>query len=221
MSTKEKPVEASEPPASRALSRSTVERLYSYYLLAKYAKEQGNNHISSRNLAEYLFIGDTQVRKDMAAINLVGAPKRGYELESLLAALRRTMGVDQVHRTVLCGVGNLGTALLRYSRFAEFGFRLAGAFDVRDEVIGQEIAGAKVLHVSKLPDVIKIFEVEIGILTVNMWAAQDLADTMVGHGVRAIWNFTPIHLKVPDYVVVRHEDFAGSLAFISHYLRHV
>lgn len=200
------------------LSRSSVERLYSYYLLAQRAQEQGSRHISSRQLAQYLSIGDTQVRKDMAAISLVGQPKRGYEIKATLQAITTAMGLDQIHRAVLCGVGNLGTALLRYSRFTEFGFQMVGAFDIRPEIVDKDIAGTKVLHVDRLESVIEIFSVEIGILTVNVWAAQELCDRMVSRGIKSIWNFAPIHLVAPKQVLVRNEDFAGSLAVISHYL---
>jgi len=201
------------------LPRSVVARLYSYYILVQYAREQGATHISSSKLAEPLSVGDTQVRKDMAAIGLTGQPKRGYEVEAALRSLRHTMGLDQVHRAVLCGVGHLGTALLRYSRFSEFGFKVVGAFDIRPEVIGQDVAGTRVLPIDHLEQVIRIFSVEIGILTVNVWAAQELADRMVKAGIRAIWNFAPTHLITPDYVTVQHEHLAGSLTVISHYLR--
>jgi redox-sensing transcriptional repressor len=201
------------------LSRFSLERLYSYYLLVQRALDQGKSHISSRQIAQFLLIGDTQVRKDMAAIGIHGLPKRGYELSTTKAALRSAMGVDQIHRAVLCGVGNLGRALLEYSRFAEFGFRIAGAFDIRPEVIGEEIAGTRVLHIDHLNNVIDIFGVEIGILTVNVWSAQSLCDRMVACGVRAIWNFAPLHLQAAPEVLIRHEDFAGSLAVISHHLR--
>lgn len=201
------------------LSRSSVERLYSYYLLAVHAQHQGATHISSRQLAENLLIGDTQVRKDMAAINLVGQPKRGYDISDTIHALREAMGLEQVQHAVLCGVGNLGRALLKYSRFSEFGFKVVGAFDVREELIGTDIASTRILHVDHLEQVIEIFSVEIGILTVNVWAAQDLCDRMVQSGVRAIWNFAPLHLRTPPEVLVRNEDFAGSLTVISHYLR--
>jgi redox-sensing transcriptional repressor len=201
------------------LSRSSVERLYTYYLLAQRSLDQGHDYISSRQLAEYLSIGDTQVRKDMAAISVVGMPKRGYEISSTISALRRAMGLEQVHRAALCGVGNLGRALLEYSRFAEFGFRVVGAFDIRPEIVGADIAGMRVLHVGHLANVVEIFNVEIGILTVNVWAAQELCDVMVHSGIKAIWNFAPTHLSVPANVLVRNEDFAGSLSVISHYLK--
>jgi redox-sensing transcriptional repressor len=204
---------------SSGLSPFSVERLYSYYLLAQRAKEQGAEHINSRQLAQFLLIGDTQVRKDMAAINLVGKPKRGYPIAATIDALREAMGINQTHHAVLCGAGKLGRALLEYSRFTEFGFRLAGAFDVRSEVVGEDIAGMRVLHIDHLEKVIEIFGVEIGMLAVNVWAAQELCDRMVKCGVRAIWNFAPIHLHVPPNVLVRHEDFAGSLTVISHYLQ--
>ncbi len=208
-----------EPRPITDLSSSLVERLYNYYLLANRAKSQGQTHISSRQLAEFLRVGDTQVRKDMAAINISGQPKRGYEADATITSLRHTMGLDQVHRAVLCGVGRLGHALLMYSRFTEFGFHMVGAFDVREEVIGEDVAGTSVLHIDRLTEVIDIFNVEIGILTVNVWAAQEICDRMIASGIKAIWNFAPIHLRVPKHVLVRHEDFAGSLSVISHHLR--
>lgn len=206
-------------PLTVDLSRASIERLYSYYILAKRAQEQGSSHISSKQLAEFLSIGDTQVRKDMAAINLVGQPKKGYEVSAAISALSQVMGLDQIHRAVLCGVGHLGTALLRYSRFAEFGFKMVGAFDKKEEVIGKDIAGTKVLPIDHLENVINIFSVEIGILTVNVWAAQEICDRMVAAGIKAIWNFAPIHLQAPDNILVRNEYFAGSLTVISHYLK--
>lgn len=204
---------------SGTLSRSSVERLYSYYLLAKRAREQGVTHINSRQLASFLQIGDTQVRKDLAAIHLVGQPKKGYEIGATIEALSNTMGLDEVHRAVLCGVGKLGQALLQYSRFSEFGFKVSGAFDVSPDIIGADIAGTRVLHVDHLAKVIEIFSVEIGILTVNVWSAQELCNKMVECGIKAIWNFAPIHLQAPKDVLIRNEDFAGSLAVISHYLK--
>ena len=201
------------------LSRSSVERLYSYYLLTMHAKDDGATHISSRQLAENLLIGDTQVRKDMAAINLAGQPKRGYEIEATLVALRSAMGLNQMHHAVLCGAGNLGCALLEYSRFGEFGFKVVGAFDINPDTVDKIVATTRIMHVDHLEQVIQLFKVEIGILTVNVWAAQELCDRMVACGIKAIWNFAPIHLQAPDDVLIRHEDFAGSLTVISHYLR--
>lgn len=201
-----------------SLSRSSVERLYSYYLLSAHARDSGATHISSRQLAENLQIGDTQVRKDMAAIDLVGQPKLGYEIGATIQALKWAMGMDLVHHVVLCGVGNLGRALLEYSRFSEFGFKVVGAFDVRPEIIGQDINATRILHIDRLEQVIEIFQAEIGVLTVNVWAAQELCDRMVQAGIRAIWNFAPLHLEAPDGVLVRNEDFAGSLTVMSHYL---
>jgi len=201
------------------LSRSSVERLYSYYLLALHAKENGSEHISSKQLAENLLIGDTQVRKDMAAINLVGQPKRGYEIDATISALRDSMGLDQVHHAVLCGAGKLGRALLEYSRFSDFGFKVVGAFDVEPGVVDSTISTTRIMHVDNLEQVVELFKVEIGILTVNVWAAQELCDRMVASGIKAIWNFAPIHLRTPDDVLVLHEDFAGSLTVISHNLR--
>ncbi|MCC7478160.1 redox-sensing transcriptional repressor Rex [bacterium] len=208
----------SPPPLTDELSRSSVERLYSYYLMLQHALDRGKEHISSRELASYLSIGDTQVRKDMAAIGVSGQPKHGYRVEDAIQALRRAMGLDRTHATVVCGVGKLGRALLEYSRFAEFGFNVVGAFDIRRELVGRSIGGVQVLAIDRLPQVLEIFGVEIGVITVNVWAAQEIADKMVSGGVRSIWNFAPLHLNVPENVLVRNEDFAASLTVISRFL---
>jgi redox-sensing transcriptional repressor len=202
-----------------ALSSSSIERMYSYYLLAQHAQELEQTHISSRQLAGNLSIGDTQVRKDFAALGVVGQPKHGYRVAEAIAKLRETLGLDQLHPTVVCGVGLLGTALLKYSRFSEFGFRVVGAFDVDNKAVGQDVGGVRVLPIAHLEDVIRIFGVEIGVLTVPVWAAQQVCDVMVAAGVRAIWNFAPLHLEAPKHVLVRNEDFAGSLTVISHHLK--
>lgn len=203
---------------SEELSRSSVERLYSYYLLLQHANDKGQVHISSSSLARFLSIGDTQVRKDMAAIGVVGQPKHGYRVEEGIQALRRAMAIDRTHPTVVCGIGKLGRALLEYSRFAEFGFNVVGAFDVRKEIIGRTIRGVQVLHIEHLPQLLEIFGVQIGVLAVNVWAAQEVCDIMVKGGVRSIWNFAPLHLSVPESVLVRNEDFAASLTVISRFL---
>ncbi len=203
----------------QALSASSVERMYTYYLLAQHALELGQTHISSRQMAENLAIGDTQVRKDIAALGVVGQPKHGYRVHDAIDRLREAMGLDQLHPTVVCGVGPLGTALLEYSRFGEFGFRVVGAFDVDERIVGTDVGAVRVLPIAHLEDVVRIFGVEIGVLTVPVWAAQEVCDVMVHAGVRAIWNFAPLHLNAPKDVLVRNEDFAGSLTVISHFLK--
>jgi redox-sensing transcriptional repressor len=207
------------PLDEQTLSASSVERMYSYYLLAQHARELGATHISSGQLAQNLAIGDTQVRKDFAALGVVGQPKHGYRVVEAIGRLREAMGFDQLHPTVVCGVGPLGTALLEYSRFLEFGFNVVGAFDIDKRVVGRDIGEVRVLPIEHLEDVVRIFGVEIGVLTVPVWAAQEVCDVMVGAGVKAIWNFAPLHLSTPPEVLVRNEDFAGSLTVISHFLK--
>src|ERR1043166_4792132 len=117
MPSNSKPPENGPHSTSGELPQATVERLYSYYLLAQHADEEERIHISSSHLASNLAIGDTQVREDFAAIGLSGQPKHGYRVDETIARLREALGLDQLHPTVVCGVGNLGTALLKYSRF--------------------------------------------------------------------------------------------------------
>ena len=115
----------------------------------------------------------------------------------------------------MVGVGHLGSALLGYPGFKDYGLNIAAAFDVDDKKIGKEINGKKIQHIYKLPALAKRMDVQIGILTAPASAAQELAGLMIDAGIKAIWNFAAVRLVVPDGVIVQHENLASSLAVLS------
>ncbi len=115
------------------------------------------------------------------------------------------------------GVGNLGSALLGYQGFREYGLNIVAAFDVDDEKkVGTEVSGKKVLHAGKnCPKLIRRMSIKIGILTVPASSAQQQADAMVKAGIHAIWNFSPVKINVPPGIIVQHENLASSLVVLS------
>jgi redox-sensing transcriptional repressor len=112
-------------------------------------------------------------------------------------------------------VGHLGSALLGYQGFRDYGLNIIAAFDSDPSKVGTEVHGTKVLHVDKLPNMIKRMGIKIGVLAVPGQAAQELADTMVKAGIAAIWNFSPTKIAAPPDIIIQHENLASSLVVLS------
>ncbi|HUJ68338.1 MAG TPA: redox-sensing transcriptional repressor Rex [Syntrophorhabdales bacterium] len=200
----------------KPIPEPTLRRLPIYYqYLKKMQAESGLDHISSTRIGNDLNILPIQVRKDLQITQALGKPKLGYGVRELMATIEAFLGWNNTTDGYLVGVGNLGSALLGYQGFKESGLNVIAAFDVDEQKVGTEIHGTRVLHVSKLPNLIKRMGIKIGILTVPAQSAQSLADTMIKAGIRAIWNFSPVKLNAPPHVVIQHENLASSLAVLS------
>jgi len=195
----------------KPIPEPTLRRLPIYYqYLKKMQAESGLDHISSTRIGNDLNILPIQVRKDLQITQALGKPKLGYGVRELMATIEAFLGWNNTTDGYLVGVGNLGSALLGYQGFKESGLNVIAAFDVDEQKVG-----TRVLHVSKLPNLIKRMGIKIGILTVPAQSAQSLADTMIKAGIRAIWNFSPVKLNAPPHVVIQHENLASSLAVLS------
>lgn len=198
------------------LGRPLMKRLAHYHQIAAQAAERGLNHVSSAFLAELLGIDDSLVRKDMAIAEVSGRPKVGYDLADMLSRLEDLLGLGGRSDAILIGCGHLGSAVLGYPGFTSYGLRITATFDTDTAKIGREIAGHQVLPMEKCRSIIDIFRVEIAILTVPAVAAQELADWLVARGIKGIWNFAPVLLRVPVGVTVRNENLALGLARLIH-----
>ena len=133
----------------------------------------------------------------------------------------RDCEIGGVAQAILSGVGNPGWALLGYHGFGNFGLRIVGAFDADPRKIAKWVSGRKVQAVDQLARFVRRGEIKLGVLTVSAEVAQAAAELMVGAGIRCIWNFIPVKLKVPDPVVTQQEDLAEGLAVLSHRLHHL
>ncbi len=202
--------------AERPIPEPTLRRLPLYYqYLKKLRAEKETEYVSSTQMGSDLHILPIQVRKDLEVTSAAGKPKLGYEVEELMTTIEAFLGWDSTTDGYLIGVGHLGSALLGYQGFKDYGLNIIAAFDSDASKVGTEVHGTKILHVDKLPNMIKRMGIKIGILTVPAQAAQELADTMVKAGICAIWNFSPTKIKVPPTVIVQHENLASSLVVLS------
>lgn len=198
------------------ISRNQLMRMpiYRSYLLGKLAK--GVNEISAPTIARELKLNEEKVRKDISAISSqVGKPKQGRNIELLIKDIENYMGYNKRINAVLVGVGHLGSALLGYQGFAEYGIDICMAFDSNPNMDGQLVSGKRVYYTKNMSMLCRIMDIKIAVITVPAQHAQAVCDVLVEAGVKAIWNFAPIHLIVPSDVVVHNENMAASLAVLS------
>jgi len=174
--------------------------------------------ISSQTLAKLAGVKPEQVRKDLAFCGQIGKRGQGYEVGLLRSRLESMLKHASLRPVVIVGVGNLGSALLRYDGFLREGFEIAGAFDLVD---GREIvhAGLRVQPMGLLRQFISDHEVRIAILCVPATAAQEVAEQLVSYGIRAILNFAPIVLQVPPEVTVNSVNLAIELESLGYFVQ--
>jgi redox-sensing transcriptional repressor len=204
-----------------ALKRLVLERLMRYYrFLSESTARKATPTVTSAEIAQAVDVDATQVRKDFAAIGILGMGHVGFDVCEVCRATRVALGFDQVYDAVLIGTGHLGGALLAYPGFAKYGLEIVAAFDHDKRRIGRQIAGCTVKPVATLRSFVKRRGIRVAILTTPVEVAQELTDLLVAAGVTAIWNFTPTHLAAPADVLVRNEHISRGLSEIAHHLKH-
>lgn len=191
----------------------TLYRLPIYLTYLKLAKEEGVKYVSSTKIAKEMGVDSTQVTKDLSHTNIVGKTRVGYEVEPLIDVLESFLRFNQVEKGYLFGAGSLGTALLLDHGLVQFGFAIESAFDVNPDKVGLNIGGTRIFHLDDFERVKKA-DVKVGILTVPVGEAQRVADIMVSGGLKAIWNFTSVRIRVPEDVVVQNTSLYAHLAVI-------
>jgi redox-sensing transcriptional repressor len=199
----------------RLVGRATIRRLPSYLNVIEAAHQEGQEYISGTVIAEALALESIQVRKDIAITGVVGRPRLGFPVVSLIEGIYRFLGWDRNKQGVLVGVGNLGSALLGYGGFAQRGLSLVAAFDVDPKRVGGDVHGVRVHHLDELPAICAERDLDLAVLTVPADAAQEAAEAITDAGIRAIWNFANAQVHVPANVLVQREDLSSGYALLS------
>ena len=199
------------------VSDAVIRRLPRYYRYLNDLHNKGVVRISSNSLGNKMGITASQIRQDLSCFGEFGQQGYGYNVDELRAEVGHILGVDNLHRVIIVGVGNLGHALLQNFRFLDTGFTLDSAFDVSPALIGSEVAGIPVLAMDDLEKYLETHPVDVAVLTVPHAVAQATADRLIAAGVRGFWNFTNVELS-SDSQDVRFEDvhFADSLLTLSY-----
>jgi redox-sensing transcriptional repressor len=198
-----------------AIPLLTLKRLPQYLEALYRFKKAGLKMVSATKIAVFTDVHMTQVRKDLAYTGVVGVPKIGHKIDTLIQAIEECLNWNDISSCFLVGVGHLGKALMGYSELSKKGLRIIAAFDSNPLLAGTYFQGIQIHSMEKFSNLLSRLHVHIGILTVPAEAAQKIAEEMVANGILAIWNFTPTRLNVPDEVIVENIDMSSSLAVLS------
>ncbi len=205
-----------EKVSEQTISKATLARMPLYLHFLQEENSKGAQYISSTVIAQNISVSSVLVRKDLALVSSeAGRPRLGFAISRLIVDIERFLGYDNLSNAVIVGAGGLGRAFLCYEGFKNNGLNIVAAFDVKEELIGQKIAGKEILPLSQMPDFVKENKIKIGVITVPKAAAQGVLNEMVEAGIQAIWNFAPAPLRVPKNIVLKTEDLAASLAMLA------
>jgi redox-sensing transcriptional repressor len=195
------------------LSLGVAARLSRYLQVLTQARKMGRETISSQELSDYTHINPTQIRRDLSGFGKFGKRGVGYNVDSLVAEIRKILRTSGQHNIALFGAGNLGQAIASSDIFADHGFQIVAIFDVDESVIGMHVGDMEVQDFSRLGDVVSADEIVVGVLAVPASAAQKVADRLVEAGVKIIFNYSEQLLQVPPEVTVHTSSPAVDLLY--------
>jgi redox-sensing transcriptional repressor len=200
------------PPGER-LPLGIAARLSRYLQILTQARKMGRETISSQELASYTHVNSTQIRRDLSGFGKFGKRGVGYNVDSLVAQIRKILRTAGQHNIALFGAGHLGRAIASSEIFADHGFRVVAIFDPDPVKVGEAIGSLTVRHNSELQSVVDDQEIVVGVLAVPTIAAQSLADDLVEAGVKIIFNYSEALLTVPPEVTVHTSSPAVDLLY--------
>lgn len=203
------------------VSELTTSRLSIYLRCLTRLELAGVETVSSQGLAEQFHLNAAQIRKDLAYFGEFGVRGVGYVVKDLRLQLRKILGLDRRLKVAVVGAGKLGQALADYPGFGREGFEVVAMFDTDPAKVGQHSrSGIPILHSRTLRAFATRTGIDIAVLAVPGEVAQDVLDLIVAAGVRAIMNFSPGGLRVPESVKLKHVDLTVSLEGLSFFLAH-
>lgn len=200
------------------ISAAVIKRLPRYYRYLGELIEEGTVRISSGELSKLMNVTASQIRQDLNNFGGFGQQGYGYNVEYLYGEIGRLLGVDRRHNIIVVGSGHLGQAIANYANFERRGFIVKGMFDKDPAVIGKKVRGIEIMGMERLEDFIKKNKIEIAALTLPKQQAPRIAEELVSYGIRGIWNFAHVDLKLPGDIVVENVHLSESLMRLSYNL---
>lgn len=195
------------------LTVGVAARLSRYLQVLTQAKKMGKDRISSQEIAEYTNINATQIRRDLSAFGKFGKRGVGYNIESLLAEIRKILRTQGQHNIALVGAGRLGEAIARSPIFAEHGITIAAVFDNDERKVGSSLGGVDVSGLDHIEEIARERNIIVGVIAVPAESAQDACDALVGAGVKIVFNYSQALLDTPADVQVHTSNPAVELLY--------
>lgn len=200
------------------ISSAVIRRLPRYYRYLGELIEEGIECISSGELSDRMKVTASQIRQDFHNFGVFGQQGYGYNVKNLYDEIGNILGLDRNYNVIIIGSGNLGKAIANYSNFEKRGFVVKAIFDANPALEGLEIRGIKVRNIDSLEEFMASENVDIAALAIPKTQAPQIAEILVGYGVKAFWNFAHTDLNVPSDVVVENVHLSESLMRLSYNL---
>lgn len=197
------------------IPEATVMRLSIYSRYLHQLMDEGEETISSGEIAHGVGVSSAQVRKDLAYFGEFGTRGVGYKVSDLYCQLMKILGLDHRWNTIIVGAGKLGSALALYQGFFERGFNICALLDVNPDIIGNKLGNLEIKALDQLAALVSEHQINIGVIAVPAAHAQDVTEQLLAAGVKAILNFSPRVLKVPPDIVLRNVDLSVNLEILS------
>jgi redox-sensing transcriptional repressor len=201
------------------ISMAVIKRLPKYHRYLSELLKNDVDRISSKELSEKIGFTASQIRQDLNCFGDFGQQGYGYNVRDLYNEIRDILGLNKDYNSIIIGAGNIGQALANYSRFEGLGFSIDGIFDTNPKLVGLKIRDIEIEDIDSLAQFLSKNKIDIGIICVPKNSAQKAASLLVENGVRAIWNFAPTDLIVPDEVVVENVHLSDSLLTLAYLLK--
>lgn len=201
------------------ISLSVIKRLPKYYRYLESINDKGIIRVSSKELSEITGLTASQIRQDLNHFGCFGQQGYGYNVSELIAELSKIIGVDKKYSMVLIGYGNIGHALYKYRSFRDLGYEFKSVFDKDPDLVSEKIDGeVEVKNIDDLEDYLKKEKIDIGIIATPKEVSQDICDKLCEGGVKGIWNFSPVDLKVKNGVVIESVHLDESLFTLTYFM---
>jgi redox-sensing transcriptional repressor len=207
------------PSNTAKIPGATIQRLPVYLYRLQAMQANGIKSVCSRELAEELKILPSRLRRDFHYFGSFSRPGHPYEVDHLIARLKDILDLVQPVDFIIAGMGHLGQAIAAYTQFEDDGFRLAGLFDINPKILGLNFRNVPIQDLDKLPELVTKKKIPLGIITVPADAAQSVADLMADAGIRGIWNFAPVNLKLPAHVILHDEFLSVGIMSLSYKMK--
>ncbi len=200
----------------KEISQAVISRLPRYFRYLGELKDEGIERVSSQELSDIMQVTASQIRQDLNNFGGFGQQGYGYNVEFLYEEIGKILGLDRKHNLIIIGAGNLGQALVNYVDFERRGFLFKGVFDVNPALYGRKIRGIEVQCMENMKQFVRDNNIDIAVLTVPKTEAAGIAERLISYGIKGIWNFAHVDLKVPEGIQVENVHLSDSLMKLSY-----
>ncbi len=202
--------------SKKKVSIAVIRRLPRYYRYLSDLLRMDITRVSSKELSTRMGITASQIRQDLNCFGGFGQQGYGYNVESLYNEIGNILGVNNKFHTIIVGAGNMGQALANYSNFEKRGFLITGIFDVNPKLIGKKIKNIEIMDLETVEEFVKKNRVDIAILAVPSDHTPEAAERMARLGIKGLWNFSPMDLKLPYDIIIENVHLSDSLMVLGY-----